>query len=224
MRFTVRTVLLVCILSVCSYGVSAFGDDPFSPPWYGEPGTTHAEYNFDPGSDPFNPPVPPDAWVGPGDPPEADIVFGPGMDYQEAWGGRVGVVPLSGQIIIDVPNYPLPNPYKEIWVQLIWAAQDVGKVPSVWAEASGFVVHPTEFIDEVILEPTGELPPADGNWIHSTYRIIIEPNPPSETIYISGSIMVDQLVIDTWCVPEPATLSLLGLGGAAILLRWRRKK
>jgi hypothetical protein len=36
--------------------------------------------------------------------------------------------------------------------------------------------------------------------------------------------MVDRLVFDTWCVPEPATLSLLGLGSAAILLRWRRKK
>jgi hypothetical protein len=224
MRLTLRTVLLVCILSVCSYGMSAFGDDPYAPPWYGEPGTTHAEYDFDPGSDPFDPLVPADAWIGPGEAPEADVTLGPGMDYQEEWGGRIGVVPLSGQIVITVPNYPLLNPYKEIWVQLIWAAQDVGKVPSVWVDAPGFTVYPTELIDEVILEPTYELPPADGNWMHSVYRIIIEPNPASETIYISGSIMVDQLFFDTWCAPEPATLSLLGLGGAALLLRWRRKK
>jgi hypothetical protein len=42
---------------------------------------------------------------------------------------------------------------------------------------------------------------------------------------ISRAIMVDQVVVDTWCtVPEPATLSLLGMGALAIVLRFRRKR
>jgi hypothetical protein len=224
MRFTLRTVLFVCILSVCFCGVSAFADDLYPPPWRGEPGTTHAEWFFGPGSDPFDPIIPADAWVGPGSPPIAEVTLGPGMEYQEEWGGREGVVPLSGQIVIDVPNYELPNPFKEIWVQVTWAAQDVGMVPSVWVEADpGYIVHPTEIINEIVLEPTGVPAPAGANWIHTTYKIIIEPNPEWETIYISGSVMVDQVVLDTWCVPEPATLSLLGLGGLALVALHRKK-
>ena len=51
------------------------------------------------------------------------------------------------------------------------------------------------------------------------------PNPESETITIDVAwcTVIDQIVVDTECiVPEPATLSLLGLGGLAFVIRRRR--
>jgi hypothetical protein len=65
-----------------------------------------------------------------------------------------------------------------------------------------------------------ELPLADG-WTETTYTWRIEPNPPDEFFTIGGTINVDELVIDTWCIPEPAALSLLALG-SMVLLRRRR--
>ncbi len=49
-------------------------------------------------------------------------------------------------------------------------------------------------------------------------------NPPGPSgdgwINLSGGIDVDELVIDTWCVPEPSALALLIIGG---LLAVRRR-
>jgi hypothetical protein len=126
------------------------------------------------------------------------------------------VWPLSGQITVDIPNRPEPLPYKDIWVQLTWAAQAPGNVPLVTELISGLG---SSIVNTFDLGPTGELPPADGHWFHTTYLIHLEPNPALESVYISGGIMVDQLVIDTICAPEPCSLALLGLAGLAILRR-----
>jgi hypothetical protein len=40
-----------------------------------------------------------------------------------------------------------------------------------------------------------------------------------EVFLIEGDIEVDEIVIDTWCILEPATLALLLLGGFALLRR-----
>ena len=47
----------------------------------------------------------------------------------------------------------------------------------------------------------------------------IEPNPAFEIVRIDGAVMVDEIVIDTICIPEPASLALLGLGGLALMRR-----
>jgi hypothetical protein len=66
-------------------------------------------------------------------------------------------------------------------------------------------------------------PIAGTDWITSIYDITIWPNPAEEWIAIKGDILVDELGIRTECVPEPATIGLLGLGGLA-LLRLRGKR
>jgi hypothetical protein len=61
---------------------------------------------------------------------------------------------------------------------------------------------------------------------HSVYHIDLHPNPSSEIIHIRGGINVDELVVDTYCVPEPAAWFLLLTGGllfcASSWRRWRK--
>jgi hypothetical protein len=58
-------------------------------------------------------------------------------------------------------------------------------------------------------------------WYYSWYKYRLIPNPDAERVAISGSVFVDELVIDTYC-PEPATMALLGLGGLGMLFRRKR--
>ncbi len=67
--------------------------------------------------------------------------------------------------------------------------------------------------------------------INSDWSVLVEdwriiPNPSSESFtiwagYEGGTLsLISEVVVDTICVPEPATICLLGLGG--LLLRKRR--
>ena len=73
--------------------------------------------------------------------------------------------------------------------------------------------------------PTG-LPaiqwPTD-NWYTYNGMLEIRPNPAGEWIYFDlvQSTNIEEIVIKTICIPEPMTLSLLGLGGLAVIRRRR---
>jgi len=161
-------------------------------------------------------------------PPDMQIVQGTGTGFDETISGRTGVWSLSGEIDVIIPNYPILNPYKRITINLIWAPGGVdpfmpdqplvGVVGLDVAEDAMPVDEPVMEIVSIINDPLAGTP-----WVLSIYEIIIRPNPPKEWIAIKGDILVDELGIRTECVPEPATIGLLGLGGLA-LLRSRRKR
>ena len=150
--------------------------------------------------------------------PQLKVDKGSGTGWQATTpDGRTGVWSLSGEIDVVIPNYPVPNPYKEITINLTWAPG--GTDPFLPDQPIvGVSAIP---MDSMTMSVVNE--PIPGTiWTQSIYSIVIWPNPPIEWIAIKGDILVDELDIKTTCVPEPATMGLLGLGGLA-LLRVRRK-
>ncbi|MFQ3548696.1 MAG: PEP-CTERM sorting domain-containing protein, partial [Armatimonadota bacterium] len=216
-----RKVLVLSFTLVVLFSLvcTTFADDLVAPPWQRySPGTTYAlwEFNYEtaPGA-----PVVADDYYNPYGIPTARPYPGVGQSYISQWGGREGLWPLSGTIEVDINNQPIANPYKDIWIQLTWAKQTVDSIPYISELLSG--ATGTLVGQHVVLGPTGYV----GDWYHSVYQIRIYPNPSFETIKIDGTIVVDQLVIDTICVPEPANIlalvgGLAGIGGFAI----RRRK
>ena len=127
--------------------------------------------------------------------------------------GHVGVFPLSGQIDVYLPNYPDPRPQKNILLMLTWKPN---VVDTILPEAPSVAVTPFNsmeaFRDDVYL--------GDG-WTQTSFSITLWPNPLEEWFTIKGDIMVDDLSIYTECIPEPATICLLGLGVLALLKKRR---
>jgi hypothetical protein len=126
--------------------------------------------------------------------------------------GRLGVLPLSGCLHVIVDNHDPWKPEKWIRLQLTWRPQDPGEYPII-CDLDPLPIDPPVIIEEVII--------GDG-WVETTYDWYLDWNPPDESFNIMGTINVDEVVIDTWCIPEPATMSLLALGAAGLLIRRRR--
>jgi hypothetical protein len=204
-------VLAVSVTSCLLASTVARGDDLYPPPWRGLPGTTFAEWQY---STP-NPVGPPDTWYNPYGTPSGHAYPGTGQNWVDQWGGRQGMWPLSGTVELTIPNRPQPLPYKDIWVQITWAKQVGSSTPVVWDMTSGMY---GTVVRDVVLGPTGYPAPND-LWYHTTFQIHIVPNPNSEVVKIDGTLVLDQVVVDTICAPEPASMALLALGGLALLRR-----
>ena len=199
-------VVTLVVLLASVWASPVWADDANPPPWRGQPGTTYARWEFS--TD--NPNPAPDEEYNPNGPSQTQVTPGPGMGWLPELDGRFGVWQLSGRIEIGIPNYPPAGPLKYIWVQLTWQGQSPGR-PTVSETISGEIGR---LLDEQAASP----------WLHSTFVIDIEPNPQYEVVSIEGPINVDEVVIDTICIPEPSSLAvfsvgLLGLAGAV-----RRKR
>ena len=192
-----------------TYGTPGNMDGTF--PWQGGvtpngPGPL-IEGNY---GEPYNPGYLPSTmlWVY----PESDWIE---MDQES---GRVGIWPLSGRMEVVVDNHNPPNPFKWVRMQLTWRPQAAGTVPE---PIIGNLMPEPNLPDDMVKE-IALIDHMDG-WVTSVYEWYLRPNPPDEWFTISGDIDVDQLVVDTWCIPEPGTLAML-LGIGLILLGYRRKR
>jgi len=229
-------LFVVCGIS-CVLSGRVEAEDLNPPAWRGEANTCYAVWEF--GENTLGEA---DIWYGP--PSGADVTEMGGIwevgenvaytEYFESVEGRSGVRafnveefyfdPGISYYIADMlgfrlDNYANDNAEKQIWVQVVWSG--LGGAPYLEAAASGSTGE-----EGVSL---GNLDLGDG-WTHSTYEMVLQPNPVEETVFLTGGgfaasyLYVDQVIIDTRCVPEPSTVIMLAMGALGILTLGHRRR
>jgi hypothetical protein len=211
--------LLICVVAAGP----ALADDLLPPDWRGAPSSTLQIWEFPTDDNPVEPDVSANPFgtalatiYGEFEFPNRDT-FWIAEDY-----GHVGVWNIGGSIGLEIPNDPEPRAQKLIRLQLTY---DGGPPPEPAPRidvvaAAGGVVTDFQLVEQIIL---------DDVYVHDTYDIVLEPNPNSETIWVLPrycQIYIDQIVVDTLCVPEPSTLVSLiaGAMGVAACAVWRRRR
>lgn len=189
--------------------------DANPPDWRGGANTTYQSWSF---STQDNPAFPDDGWYNPYGKPSTELIgdFGANTVWLNEDNGHQGVWIVdrtASDMVLNVSNFPEQNPYKELWLQIVYSAQN-DEVPMIYVLPEGGATYiPMVFQSKTQI---------DTLYFSAWYKLTIEPNPTFEKIYIRPrdcQVFVDCITLDTQCIPEPMTLVMLGLGG--LLLRKR---
>lgn len=202
------------------FPVVAAAHDVFVPDWRGLDGTTYEQWWF--GSD-VNPAVPEFIDNDYGSAIALIIVgeYGSGWLDNPGLGTQTGMWDIGGsdgQIVLDIDNQPLALDYKQIWLQVTYY-QSIGGAPIVDVPGAQLVSSQTVLIEEDMMPGMG--------WYLDQSIWRIEPNPSYEQIILTGNpggSVIDQIVVDTYCIPEPASMALLIVGGFIAFKKQRRRQ
>jgi hypothetical protein len=216
-------VLMACLLAGVAYAQSTgLATDVLPPDWRGDANTTLQAWSF---SESNNPALLEPVTMNPYGTPVASVTTteNTGGPLKTFWmateGGRAGVWRIFGgdYMQLYIPNTDLDNPFKEVWVQLTWSGVAIDHAPL-------FQTNPEYSSIELIQAD----PVANSTYFRSVYKIIIEPNPRlEEWIWIQPrdcEVYIDEIVVDTRCIPEPASAMLVffGAGVGVVIHRARR--
>ncbi len=138
--------------------------------------------------------------------------------------GRANVLVPQGNgynVWFNLDNYDTNNPVKDIRMQITYNPQFGGTLIDARITSWDSGNNATTVVLPGV--PTVSTAPDANGWVTSAYDFTLQPNPWSEKIEVrfSDTAMLDQVVIDTICTPEPTALALLVVGGLTALRRRR---
>ena len=213
-------MVIVCVLFAGSF---VLADDVFPPTWRGQDRTVYAHWdNWD--DDPAS--VAPDSFsTNPVLPDDPYAVLSGADVIPDDFMGRSGVIEMFEDFGVEfwLPNYDA-NPTKQVQIQITYWLDNnnVQVIPGWYLPGGESVVYST--LAHYASHPDG--------WITEVWGLIIEPNPSEEWFSLFATdrdlgdpwypAYIDQVVIDTQCIPEPITLTLFMVGGLTLNLRRRR--
>ena len=208
---------------IVGWAFTAQADDLNPPPWrLSGPDATVQEWDFKTPTKPLAPDG--NIWgsggggfVNPFGTPQ--LTTGTTSPWTPSFAGRSGVYTLaSPNDVIDfgIPNEPSGQGQKKMWIQISTFNGGTIFTPDVFISSSSFN-GPATVVGSFFM--------ADG-WQHITYSVDMNTCPEFEQVHItnfSPVVMgIDEVVIDTICVPEPCTVVALGAAAFALVRRRRR--
>ncbi|MBN1555281.1 MAG: PEP-CTERM sorting domain-containing protein [Phycisphaerae bacterium] len=227
-----KKTIVVLAVSVCLSGV-AWADDFNRPGWYddGNPTNTRQAWEFETNCGSLFAPEEVDNPFG----TPCAAIGGPNAHWLEAFQGgpfglRTGILSASvdgDYIEFNIPNEEDLTKYKEVVVLLTVATDN----PDFVTE-SATTLTPSYSTGSGVAYRTCEpivTTAADG-WYYIEDHWIIDPQPECESYKLElkdpewtdgCTLWMDEAVIYTRCVPEPATMSLLAVGALALARRRR---
>jgi len=227
-----RTVMIAAALALALEVPGALAEDVAPAPYRGEPGSTTQQWDFMTAGEPLGPETvyypAPDGTGGITDNPYgvADLeIMGVWMTHDPAAGPGNGGAWFDYEIMdIVVPNQVVPplNTWKDIRIQITYYDPTPDPVPPRADVSAG--PNLVELVDENVV-------PLGPDWYVLVKDWRIAPNPQEELVMIDnphlgqlGVHAVGEVVIDTVCVPEPATVVLVTCGGLSLGLARRRRR
>jgi hypothetical protein len=218
--------LSICLAAIFAASPALAGDN-IPPPWprigpdgLPLPGVTFQCWTF---PTPFHPEPPDPGWWNP-----HGVPFGPRIIpadplnppiWLEEFGGRFGVWCLNpGDMLeFDIPNWFMPPPFEKfIWVQ-IKHLFGPPRVDVIFPSPVGPLFQPAGPVATVPVGPPGT------PWVETAYGAGLPFCPEFETIKITAleQMYIDQVCIDTLCIPAPGAAALLAVGGLVAVRRRR---
>jgi hypothetical protein len=154
----------------------------------------------------------------PGDPAVTNPLPLAPIDYM----GRTEVIEVGPDgLMIWLPNF-IGGTQKDLFVQVTY-----------WQGFGGPMSEPVE-LEQIVTPDVGDVLSntwtqrheyGDG-WVTELWWVFIEPNPTQETLILSSmdptqTLYIDQVYVDSYCLPEPTSLAMLAVGGVLAIRRRR---
>jgi hypothetical protein len=194
--------LIILGLASCLIASATMADDALPPTWRGAAGSTYQNWRFDTSAATAAPEV----MNNPYGSPSAHVAvgqFGSGWKYQlVGLGTKTGYWDLgsNGAITLTVPNLAATNRCKYVWLQ-VTCFIDISQPADVSVSGA------TKLQEQ---QTTVETVSTGGSWVVRQSLWRLPQSPASDTSVITSNIswgsVVDQVVVDTACVPTFTTL------------------